>query len=142
MKWILADLKEETKISLTFDYKEKSKEIQDILDISDTRVSGTLKKLSDSKVRVLLNVDTSLTLACARSLKEVTYPMNFDIDLILGSETDSDYPLENEIDLFDIVFGNIVAEKPYTIFHPSTSEEDFKEENERFNPFSDLDKNK
>ncbi|MDL2292221.1 hypothetical protein LJC17_01310 [Acholeplasma sp. OttesenSCG-928-E16] len=140
MKYNMVDLDDITSICEVVDYKNQAKEIDDIIDILDTTVTGSLRKISEHKVRVIANVKTILILACARSLKEVTYPLDFNLDIVLSNDEESDYPLLNPIDLTDIIFGNIVAEKPYTVFHDSTSEEDFKEEKAKNSAFSDLDK--
>jgi uncharacterized metal-binding protein YceD (DUF177 family) len=139
MKLSLNDLKEQTSINLTVDYANNIKDFNDIMSIDLTQITGqSTYQLGELKLN--LNVRTKLELLCAKTLKPVSFDMNFDTEIIFGETEESDYYLEEANDLSEIIFGYIISEKPYTIYHPDAKETSFEEERSAHPAFAELDK--
>jgi len=139
MKISLTDLKEQTSIDFTFDYSNLIKDFEDIINIELTHIQGkSTYQLGELKLN--LNIRTKLDLLCSKTLKPVPYEMNFDEEIIFGETQDSDYLLDEVNNLADIIFGYIISEKPYTIYHPDAKETSFDKERSPHPAFADLDK--
>ena len=139
MKIMVHDLKELTSIDYTDDYRNYIHQVPDILSIDDAHIKGTARRIED-EIIFDLRIDVSLKLACSKTLKPVHYPMNFTAEIIFGNTEDADYPLTDSIELSDIIFGYIVSEKPYTIYHPDAHDTSFEEKKNPHPAFADLDK--
>lgn len=81
-------------------------------------VTGTINKVSDESVDLKININTVMTLEDSVTLEEVNYPLNIDINKIVGNSIDdSEYYkiLQNTLDILPIVWENIVLEVPLRI---------------------------
>ncbi len=138
MKWLLQDLTNRKTFDCTVDYRSYITDIADMLDIKPARVTGDLVVEGD-RVIADITVDVLLTLGCSKTLMPVEYPMHFTAKIMFGNDDKADYRLDNPLDLEPIVFGYIVSEKPYTIYHPDADVDDV--EDARNSPAcADLDK--
>jgi|GEM_PF-632166 len=106
---------EPLKVNETLDFKEEIKTRNDIIDIKETFVTGTIM-FEDDVLFANLVVDVNLVLASTRTLKPINYHLKFPLDLIFGEHEDADFILENEIPLKEIIFGHIILEKPLSIY--------------------------
>jgi uncharacterized metal-binding protein YceD (DUF177 family) len=139
MKLSLNDLKEQTSINLTVDYSNYIKDFNDIKSIDLTLIVGQ-SSYQLGELKLNLNIRTKLELLCSKTLKPVSYDMNFDTEIIFGESEESDYYLEEANNLTDIIFGYIISEKPYTIYHPDAKETSFDQERSAHPAFAELDK--
>lgn len=139
MKYLLHDLKETTSIDVTCDYRRHIKQVDDILDIEPARVQGDLVP-SDRRITAHLTVDVRLVLACAKTLKPVPHDLHFVAEIVFGDDLDADYRLENLLDLTDVIFGYIVSEKPYNVYHQDARDAIFDQEKKPHPAFADLEK--
>jgi uncharacterized metal-binding protein YceD (DUF177 family) len=140
MKFFLSDLKEKTSIDLTYDYTAQIEKVDDIIRIKPAFIKGDLV-YEDDRVLAHINVDVMLELACAITLKPVSHHLVFDADIIFGLDTNSDFLLENPLDLKDVIFGYIVSEKPYKVVHEEADPKAYEEErtiNQAFAELADL----
>ena len=101
-------------------------ENSDIKDISDVKVSGEIT--SDEVETVInLNIKCNLTLTCSVSLKDVNYPVDINIEEIIGENDenleDFDKIINNSIDLVPIIWQNILLEVPIRVVSPDIKEE-------------------
>ncbi|MFP4177503.1 MAG: YceD family protein [Acholeplasmataceae bacterium] len=138
MKWLLQDLSDRKDFDCTVDYRSYIAAIADMLDIKPARVAGGLQVEGD-RVIADITVDVHLTLGCSKTLRPVEYPMHFTARIVFGTDEKADYLLEDPLDLEPIVFGYIVSEKPYTIYHPDADVADVDDAKQSHPAFADLD---
>jgi uncharacterized protein len=139
MTFSIHQLKEVSKLDFTYDYKHHLKHVIDILDIGPAHITCELKWIQDELV-MDVHIDVNMVLACSKTLKPVPYVMKMDEQIIFGPTEDSDYPLTDPLELTDILFGYIVSEKPFTIYHPDAMNTSFEKERSPHPAFADLDK--
>ncbi|MCB9498328.1 MAG: DUF177 domain-containing protein [Bacillales bacterium] len=149
MKYSVNELKRkltvDNKIEGTISFKDKISE--EILDVADTKISGTFDYIKESDEFVFfLHVKTSIMAPCALTLKPVKVLVDFDTELIYTFKvTDDDsFLIEgNTIDLDEIIWSEIYLHLPVrvlsegAVFHQEDTYEIKKE-----NPFSSLYKDK
>ncbi len=139
MTWRLHDLKDPKPIDVSYDFTDHIAQIPDIIEIGPTKVTGELH-LADDELRAHLHIEVTPILACAKTLKAVSYPMSFDVDMIFGDGPDADFTLDDPFDLKEVVFGCVISEKPYVIYHPDARDVHFDKEKAPHPAFADLDK--
>lgn len=139
MKIYLWQAKDQQVIKEVIDFRTHIKKHDDIISIMPTKVTGTFKTEGDD-VQAILEIKTTLDMACAKTLKPVRVSLDFTLDLIFGSTDQSDYPLQFPLELDDIIFGHILLEKPYTVYHPDADDISFEEQRSPHPAFKDLDK--
>jgi uncharacterized protein len=139
MKIILHEIKEKASLDFTYDYHKEIEHIEDILSIKPANIHVDINFDDDSLI-LDFNVKVDMELACSKTLKPIPYHMDISENVIFGNQEDADFILTNEIELSDIIFGYIISEKPYTIYHPDAKELLFEEEKSPHPAFADLDK--
>jgi len=138
MKFHLNDLKDKTSIEFDYDYKEEIKKHQDILEIGIAYVKAEINSTANKLVLDVF-VKVEMELACSKTLKPVPYELNFDAKVVFSNSNDGDYLLEPQLDLTSIIFGYIISEKPYTVYHLDAKDLYFEEEKSSHSAFADLD---
>lgn len=102
-------------INSNLNLKHLIKEHHNIVDIKDSLVTGSFTY--DLEVlKANLKVQNNLVLAESKTLEPIDYELTFNLDLIFGSSKDSDYALEDEIFLDEIIYGHILLYKPQVIY--------------------------
>ncbi len=139
MKFALRELKEKTSIELTYDYSNEIEKTVDILSIKPADISCDFNFVS-GELFMNIFVSVVMELACSKTLKPVPYLLEFDADIAFGSSLEADYPLTDPLELTDIIFGYILSEKPYTIYHPDANDILFEKKKGPHPAFADLDK--
>ena len=139
MKFPLHELKEKTSLDLTYDFSKEIEDVVDMLSIEPAHILCDLKFVS-GELLMHITVEVNMELACSKTLKPVNYHMSFSDEIIFGNTKDADYPLSDPLELTDIIFGYIVSEKPYTIYHPDAKDVLFEKEKSPHPAFADLDK--
>lgn len=140
MKMSLHELKEKTTLDFEFDFTSSLTSVPDMLSIQPAKIHLDWSWVQDH-LMMTLNLTCQMELACAKTLKPVPYAMDLNTEIIFGDIDDADYPLEDPIYISDIIFGYIVTEKPYTIYHPDAEKTTFEKEKSPHPAFADLDKN-
>ena len=125
-------------INTTYDFSNKIKDRNDILEISPCQIEGSLTFVDLSNLSCNLKVNCNLVLASARSLKPIDYPLSFNLDLLFGNSEDADFILEDEIPLSEIIFGHILLEKPVSVYLEEETEEVIKEKRKVNPAFKEL----
>lgn len=132
MKWSLQQLYKYQNEALEFSdvakYDEYIKSFSDIIRMDDVHYSGTAICVNNDMYRFNLHIETIMYLEDARTLEEVPYPINLDVeevftkderfvanDIIDRYDNDYRYIEKNTIDLYDVVWENIILEKPISI---------------------------
>lgn len=113
-----------TKIDETIDLSSLIK-TDDIISIEETFIEGDIISRSDY-IEVSLNVNTVLTAACAKTLKPVEVELDFELDLLFSNTDDGDYGHDEIEDLYNIIYGHILIEKPYVVHHPDAKDLKFE----------------
>lgn len=113
------------------------KENHDILDILETNVMGKLS-LHNDILKFDGEVSSKLVLTCAKTLKPVNYDLVFPLELRFSNDELGDYPLDAVIDFSEIIYANIVVEKPYVVYHEDSLNEVVEEKREVHPAFMDL----
>ncbi len=113
MKIDLSLNEEVYEINGEFEISEEDIKNTDIKRISKIKVNGNVYKLDDGLFELNLNVTGVMILLCALSLEEVEYPFNININNTVEQENLNN--LANTLDIFPIVWENIVLEIPSRI---------------------------
>ena len=126
MKWSLQQLYKYRQDPLEFSdvakYDEYIKGFADIIRIDDVQYFGTAFCINDDLYRFNLHIETIMYLEDARTLDEVAYPISLDVEEVFTKDErfitdDNDYRFieKNTIDLYDVIWENIILEKPISI---------------------------
>ena len=86
--------------------------------LSNVRAKGSIERINDDIYHLTLNITGDMVLLCARSLEEVVYPIDIFIDKNVSETTNEDEKpiiLQNSLDIFGIVWENIVLEVPLRV---------------------------
>ena len=95
----------------------------DIIRISPVKVDGFIFN-NEEEYELCINVSGVMVLSCARTLKEVNYPFSIDIDEIIGENSDNSLEIiQNRLDIFPIVWQNILVDVPLRVLAPDAKEE-------------------
>lgn len=121
MKWALSQLYKLNGKPFTFeteyDFSEHIKDIDDIIDISITKVSGTGKNVIDDRYSFDLHISTVLTLEDAVTLENIDFIIDIEVTEEFDLIDDGDCNLieKNTIDLEPLVWEIVYLEKPIRI---------------------------
>ena len=110
--------------------------INEELIIPDAQLNGTdIKKISPVKVEgyiynneeelsLEINVSGEMILSCARTLKDVNYPFNIEINEIIGENNENSLEIiQNTLEIFPIIWQYILVDVPLRVLHPDAKEE-------------------
>lgn len=139
MTFTIHELKELQTLEFSYDFSNHLKKIPDMLAIEPANIICKNTWL-EGELIMDIHIDVNMILACAITLKPVPYEMHFDAEIIFGDSEECDYKLTDPLELTDILFGYIVSEKPYTIYHPDADQTSFEKERSPHPAFADLDK--
>jgi len=142
MKYAIAQLKknmhQDNTIDATLDFTDYIPDNEDILAIAPTTVKGAFFVEDDDAIAFELNIKTTLTMACARTLKPVEVPIDLSVEELFTHDEDDEYRQIDglSIDLLPIIWSNIYLDKPMRVIHPDAeSMNDFEaEESPKVNP--------
>lgn len=126
MKWSLQQLYKYQKEPLIFSdvarYDDYIKSFIDIIRMDDVVYSGKAICVNDDLYRFDLHIETTMYLEDARTLEEIAYPISLDVleiftkdERFITDDNDYRYIDKNTIDLYDVVWENVILEKPISI---------------------------
>lgn len=127
LKWSLQQLyrlgKEPFNFSGEYDFHDRIKDIDDILDISIVSVEGMGQNINEDRYMFQLHITCNMVLECARTLEPVDFPIDMEVVEIYDTVDDGEvnFVEKNTIDLEDAVWENIYLEKPMRIFKEGTT---------------------
>ena len=136
---LMNDSEEILQINETIEFKEDDLKNTDIKRLENIKAVGTINRVNNNVFHIRLNITGTMVLTCARSLEEV--PQKLDIFInqnIDDKENIEEKPLilQNTLDIFSIVWENIVLEIPisYTVSKEIEIEDNEKEKDELIDP--------
>lgn len=98
----------------------------DIKKISPVKVDGFILN-NEENYELDINVSGVMILSCARTLKDVEYPFNIDINDIIGENDDNSLEIiQNSLEIFPIIWQNILVDVPLRVLAPDAKEESLK----------------
>lgn len=123
MKWSVQQLHKltvnEYHFSSEYDFTEYITNIDDIYDISIAKVTGSVVRDFEDNFVFNLNIKATLVLQDARTLEPVNFPLDLDVVEIFGEDDSLNDDIRliqgNTIDLKDVVWENILLEKPIRV---------------------------
>ena len=122
MKWSLQQLNKYTNESLIFteeyDFSEDAKNVNGVISIGKTVVKGSCKCIGMEKYKFDLHIEVVMELEDAWTLEPVSYKIVLDVTEIfdrLESSEDVRVIDKNTVDLYDVIWENILLEIPMRI---------------------------
>ena len=95
----------------------------DIRRISPVKVEGYIFN-NEEDFELNITIKGTMILPCARTLKDVEYPFSSEIDEIIGENDDNSLEInQNRLDIFPIVWQNILVDVPLRVLAPDAKEE-------------------
>ena len=95
----------------------------DIRRISEVKVVGSISD-NEEELELNINISGNMILPCARTLKDVDYPFNIEINEIIDENNDNSLEIiQNRLDIFPIIWQNILVDVPLRVLHPDAKEE-------------------
>lgn len=128
MKWALSQLfrynKQPFSFEETYDFHDRITSLDDVIDLTPVSIHGTGRNLDGDRYLFQIHIEATFTLACARTLEPVLYPISMDVEEIFDTVDDGEVNLiqKNTIDLEDVVWENVYLEKPMRVFKEDTEE--------------------
>lgn len=125
LKWTIHELikksKIDTDINFTLDlFGYITEEIDDLSNISETEINGFFDYYEDEELFVFdLNINTTLTMLCSLTLKEVEVNLDFETQLNFSTQLidDDTHLIEGiTIDIDQYIFSEILIEKPMKVY--------------------------
>ena len=115
-------------IDLTYTFSEEQIKGTDLLELKDVKIIGEIYKDSLDDICLNVNVEGVFKLPCAITLKEVDYPFNVKIEgttsELMGENEEFVKKDENTLDIFPIIWENILMEIPMRVVSITDQEED------------------
>lgn len=125
MKWSVQQLEKLTtsiyNFDFSLDFSEDIKTVEDILGIEEVKVSGTIEKIQTGTYRFKYKMYVPLVLQCALTLDPVDYVMEYEYDQVFSVLEEDDYFLieNNTVDMKNVIWTNILVEKPISVTLPN-----------------------
>ena len=106
-------------IDISYDFSKEQLEGTDIRKLDNVKINGYINKNLLGDYMLNLNVDGKMILPCALTLKDVIYPFSFEINgeinKIVEEIDEFSKNFENSIDIFPIIWENILMEIPMKV---------------------------
>ena len=95
----------------------------DIRRISPVKVIGYVYN-NEEELELDINITGTMILPCARTLKDVKYPFDIKINDVIGQNSENSLEInQNTLDIFSIVWQNILVDIPLRVLAPDAKEE-------------------
>ena len=119
-------IEEYTTIDLSYSFSKEELKDSKILELNDVKIYGTISKNSLNDYYLDLEISGIMVLPCAVTLKPVNHDFNIKISDNLNellSEIDKNIKkVENLLDIFPIVWENILMEVPMRVVSSDVSD--------------------
>ncbi|MCI5836020.1 MAG: DUF177 domain-containing protein [Firmicutes bacterium] len=119
-------IEEYTTIDLSYSFSKEELKDSEILELNDVKIYGTISKNSLNDYYLDLEISGIMVLPCAVTLKPVNHDFNIKISDNLNellSEIDKNIKkVENLLDIFPIVWENILMEVPMRVVSSDVSD--------------------
>ena len=95
----------------------------DIRRISPVKVNGFVSN-NEENYELDINITGEMVLPCCRTLKDVNYPFDIHIDEIIDENNDNSLEIiQNSLEIFPIVWQNILVDVPLRVLGPDAKDE-------------------
>ena len=111
-------------INESIDFKNEDLKNTEIKRLKDIKAIGRITRLSNDLYNIELNIKGTMVLECARSLEEIDYPIDIMINKNIEEnvlEDEKQVIFNNSLDIFSIVWENIVLEVPLRVVKEDAS---------------------
>ena len=119
-------IEEYTTIDLSYSFSKEELKDSEILELNDVKIYGTISKNSLNDYYLDLEISGIMVLPCAVTLKPVNHDFNIKISDNLNellSEIDKNIKkVENLLDIFPIVWENILMDVPMRVVSSDVSD--------------------
>lgn len=115
---------EKLEIDESLDFSKDKLKDTDIESLDNIRVKGFVSRIQDNVYHLSIHITGNMVLLCARSLEKVTCPLDIFVDKNIGEvENDEEIQViyQNSLDIFEIVWENIVLEVPLRVVKEDAS---------------------
>lgn len=113
----------ELPVSGTLIVPEEELKDTDIRRISKVNVEGYIYN-NEENYELDIKVSGCMVLGCARTLKDVDYPFDIEINEIIDENNENNLQIiQNRLDIFPIIWQNILADVPLRVLAPDAKEE-------------------
>ena len=114
-----SDIDDSISIDLTYSFSKEQLEGTDLLKLDDVKIKGKIYKDSINEYIIDVDVNGIMVLPCAITLDPVDYPFNVKIngnlEEMLQEINENSKKIENSIDIFPIIWENILMEIPMKV---------------------------
>ena len=91
--------------------------------ISKVKVSGFISN-NEEEYELDIMVEGEMILPCARTLKDVKYPFNLNINEVIGENNENSLEIiQNRLDIFPIIWQYILMDVPLRVLAPDAKNE-------------------
>src|SRR5574344_1730674 len=98
----------------------------DIKAISSVKINGFIS-YNDDEYNLDVSISGEMILPCARTLKDVKYPFKNEIHEVIGENNDNSLKIvQNRVDIFPIIWQNILVDVPIRVIHPDAKLDNLK----------------
>lgn len=106
-------------IDMNYSFTKEQLEKTEIRKLDDVKIKGTITKDVMNNYYLNLHVSGNMILPCSVTLKDVTYPfecqIDGEIDEIMQEIDEFSKKIENSLDIFPIIWENILMEIPMKV---------------------------
>lgn len=114
-----SDIDEFIDVDLDYSFSKEELEGTDLLELNNVKIKGIISKDTLDNYSIDLNVDGVMVLPCAITLEPVNYPFSVKIsgnlEEMLEEINENSKKIENSIDIFPIIWENILMEIPMKV---------------------------
>ena len=114
-----SDIEDSINIDLTYSFTKKELEGTDLIELNNVKINGNISKDSINEYTIDVDVKGIMVLPCAITLDPVDYPFNVKIsgnlEEMLQEINENSKNIENSIDIFPIIWENILMEIPMKV---------------------------
>ena len=134
-------------VDISYSFTKEQLEGTEIRKLDDVKINGYINKNLLSEYELNLTINGEMILPCAITLKDVVYPfsieINGEINKIIEEFNDFSKKIENSIDIFPIIWENILMEIPMKVVSEDawkliTEDDDHEEINPELAKLKDL----
>lgn len=118
------DTEQKLEINEIIEFTSDQLKDTEIQRLENIKVTGEVTRIESSTYHITLNITGNMVLLCARSLEEVDYPLNIFVDKNISEEPEVgeiQVIFQNSLDIFAIVWENIVLEVPLRVVKEDAS---------------------
>ena len=114
-----SDIDEFIDVDLDYSFSKEELDGTDLLELNNVKINGIISKDSLNEYSIDVNVKGTMVLPCAITLEPVNYPFNIKIsgnlEEMLEEINENSKKIENSIDIFPIIWENILMEIPMKV---------------------------